>query len=98
MRPLWFDHPGDEVAQDIEDQFLVGPDVLVAPVLEAAATSRRLYLPRGADWRDPWTGNVYGGGDWISVAAPLDVVPFLVRAPSGPRIDRSWFEAPGDEA
>jgi alpha-D-xyloside xylohydrolase len=94
MRPLWFDDPSDEEAFAVEDQFLVGPDLVVAPVLEPGATSRRLYLPRGSRWRDPWTGAVHDGGAWITVDAPLEQVPFLVRVDGMIDIDRTWFDVP----
>jgi len=47
MRPLWFDFPADARAWDIEDEYLFGPCVLVAPVTEFGARSRHLYLPEG---------------------------------------------------
>jgi alpha-D-xyloside xylohydrolase len=94
MRPLWFDDPADAIAADVEDQFLFGPDLLVAPVLEAGATERRLYLPRGSAWTDPWTGERHPGGSWRTVEAPLQQVPFLVRDGARLEIDRGWFAAP----
>jgi alpha-D-xyloside xylohydrolase len=94
MRPLWFDDPDDPEAAAVEDQFLVGPDVLVAPVLESGASTRRLYLPRAVDWRDPWTGTVHPGGSWVTVEAPLEIVPFFVREGSSLSVDGTWFDAP----
>ena len=79
MRPLFFDFPDDGHAWDIDDQFLLGPDVLVAPVYEAGARTRRVYLPSGARWLDPATGRVTEGGTTLEADAPLERVPVFVR-------------------
>jgi alpha-D-xyloside xylohydrolase len=80
MRPLFLGHPDDPAAWDVEDEFLLGPDLLVAPVLHAGARSRTVYLPAGTDWVDPRTGATHAGGTTIEAAAPLDTVPVFVRA------------------
>ncbi|WP_373922004.1 hypothetical protein [Streptomyces sp. T12] len=79
MRPLFFDFPEDEQAWDVDDQFLLGPDVLVAPVYEAGARTRQVYLPDGFRWLDPVTGHVREGGTTLEMDAPLERVPVLVR-------------------
>ena len=79
MRPLFVDFPDDATAWATEDQFLLGPDLLVAPVLAAGARSRLVYLPAGARWRDPWTGTTHEGGQTIDAAAPLDRIPLFLR-------------------
>ena len=79
MRPLFFDFPDDDTAATIEDQFLFGPDVLVAPVLEAGARERQLYLPDGVRWTNAWTGEVLNGGQHIRARTPLDQIPLYVR-------------------
>ncbi|MDQ0936384.1 glycoside hydrolase family 31 protein [Streptomyces turgidiscabies] len=79
MRPLFFDFPDDGHAWDIDDQFLLGPDVLVAPVYEAGVRTRRVYLPSGARWLDPATGSVVEGGTTLDVDAPLERLPVFVR-------------------
>lgn len=79
MRPLFFGFPEDEQAWDVDDQFLLGPDVLVAPVYEAGARARPVYLPVGAHWRDPVTGQMLEGGTTLEVNAPLERVPVFVR-------------------
>jgi len=79
MRPLFFDFPGDERAWEVDDQFLLGPDVLVAPVYEAGARSRRVHLPSGARWLDPVTGRLLEGGTAVDADAPLERVPVFVR-------------------
>jgi alpha-D-xyloside xylohydrolase len=79
MRPLFFDFPQDASSYTVEDQFMFGPDVLVAPVLEQGATQRRVYLPAGADWDDAWNGQKITGGQWITADAPLDKIPLYFR-------------------
>jgi alpha-D-xyloside xylohydrolase len=80
MRPLFFDFPEDPQTWDIDDQFMFGPDYLVAPVLEYGARSRKVYLPAGITWRDAWRGEVHQGNQWLNVAAPLEQIPVFLRA------------------
>lgn len=79
MRPLFVDFPDDEEAWSVEDQFLLGPDILVSPILHPGGTSRKVYLPHGTDWIDAWSGTRHPGGQTIEVEAPLDRIPVLVR-------------------
>ncbi|WP_309111293.1 TIM-barrel domain-containing protein [Saccharothrix sp.] len=79
MRPLFFDFPDDEQAWTVDDQFLLGPDLLVAPVTEAGARSRPVYLPTGTRWLDPTTGTTHDGGTTVEAPAPLDHIPVFVR-------------------
>jgi alpha-D-xyloside xylohydrolase len=80
MRPLFLDYPQDDTAWGIEDQFLFGPDLLVAPITEAGARERRVYLPAGATWLDPATGARHEGGTTVTAPAPLKRIPVFVRA------------------
>lgn len=79
MRPLFFDFKGDKKAWDVDDQYMFGPDLLVAPVIEAGVDSRAVYLPAGASWTDAWTGKVYEGGQTITAAAPIDTIPLFLK-------------------
>ncbi len=79
MRPLFLEFPDDERAWDVADQFLLGPDLLVAPVTEAGATAREVYLPAGARWTCAWTGAVHEGGGAVRSAAPLERIPLFLR-------------------
>ena len=79
MRPLFLDFPEDSVAWEIDDQFLFGPDVLVAPVTARAVTSRSVYFPAGCEWVHAWSGAVYTGGGTASIRAPLEEIPVFVR-------------------
>ncbi|WP_225048463.1 glycoside hydrolase family 31 protein [Lacticaseibacillus kribbianus] len=79
MRPLAMHYPNDERAATINDEFLVGEDLLAAPVLTPNTAERLVYLPAG-EWRDFWTGQAYAGGRSHVIAAPLDALPLFVRA------------------
>jgi alpha-D-xyloside xylohydrolase len=79
MRALFLEFPHDAQAAAIADQYLFGPDLLVAPVLEPAAAKRTVYLPAGATWTDAWTGHAYPGGGEVTVPAPLERIPLLLR-------------------
>jgi len=79
MRPVFFDFADDPAAAAVEDQFLFGPDLLVAPITQYQARSREVYLPAGADWMDAWSGETVAGGQWITADAPLEHIPVYVR-------------------
>ena len=78
MRALWLHFPDDPKAVECGDQYLWGRNVLVAPVVEKGATSRRVYLPRG-DWYDFWTGERVEGGREITRPVDLETIPLYVR-------------------
>jgi alpha-D-xyloside xylohydrolase len=79
MRPLFYDFPQDKEAWEIEDQYMFGPNYLIAPVLYEGRRERELYLPGGVKWTDAWTGETFEGGGRIKIAAPLDRIPVLSR-------------------
>jgi alpha-D-xyloside xylohydrolase len=80
MRPLFFDFPRDEACANIDDEFLFGPDLLVAPVLMEGVRSREVYLPAGKMWTDAWSGQSFEGGQRIVADAPLERIPLYLRA------------------
>ncbi|MBA2526379.1 MAG: hypothetical protein H0V18_11470, partial [Pyrinomonadaceae bacterium] len=80
MRPLWFEYPKDVRTYLIEDEYLVGRELLVAPVLNEGEVKRRVYFPKGDVWIDWWTGERHGGGSEAEIAAPLDRLPLFARA------------------
>jgi alpha-D-xyloside xylohydrolase len=82
MRPLLLEFPSDPDAWDVDDQFMLGSDLLVAPVLEAGARARQLYLPAGESWRDAWDGTHHEGGQSVTVDAPIGRIPVFQRAKS----------------
>lgn len=79
MRGLFFEFPDDERCWEEHDEFLFGPDLLVAPVVEAGARTREVYLPAGARWTDLRSGEVHDGGRTVTLEAPLDTIPVLAR-------------------
>ncbi|MBK9081315.1 MAG: glycoside hydrolase family 31 protein [Rhizobiales bacterium] len=80
VRPLLFDFPDDAGARDVDDCFLLGPDLLVAPALEEGATTREVYLPaHPGGWRDLHDGARFESGHVHRVAGPLGRVPLFVR-------------------
>ncbi|HET6975923.1 MAG TPA: TIM-barrel domain-containing protein [Pyrinomonadaceae bacterium] len=90
FRPLLLNYQDDESTYNLDDQFMVGNDLLVAPIMKPDVTRRLVYLPAGS-WYDYWTNKKYAGGTMISVDAPLDTVPMFVRAgaiiPTGPALN-----------
>lgn len=87
MRALWIHYPGDPRAVARGDEFLFGRDLLVAPVVEPGASSRRLYLPEGR-WVDFWSEESLDGGREVERGVDLETMPLYVRAgavlPFGP--------------
>ena len=79
MRPLFYDFPEDTRSWDIEDQYMFGPDVLVAPVMYENMRVRDVYLPEGSEWVNHWTGETFQGGQSVSVDAPLQQIPVFTR-------------------
>mmetsp|Transcript_2135 Transcript_2135/g.4403 ORF Transcript_2135/g.4403 Transcript_2135/m.4403 type:complete len:848 (+) Transcript_2135:24-2567(+) len=78
-RPMWMIAPEEEETYEIEDQFALGNDVIVAPVVRRGARQRDVYLTSGM-WRDFVDGSLIEGGQWLkNVAAPLDHLPIYVR-------------------
>jgi alpha-glucosidase/alpha-D-xyloside xylohydrolase len=82
MRALFMDFPADPNVADVRDEYMFGPAILVAPVAEQGATSRKVYLPAGSDWYNYWTNARIKGGQTITADAPIDTLPLFVRAGS----------------
>jgi alpha-glucosidase len=79
IRPLFTVDPADEQLRGIEDAFMFGDSLLVAPILKRHQVEREVYLPRGI-WFDYHTGQCYEGGKTIVAPAPLDTLPLFARA------------------
>ncbi|HEY1329309.1 MAG TPA: glycoside hydrolase family 31 protein [Casimicrobiaceae bacterium] len=79
MRPLFYEFDADARAFDDSDDFMLGPNLLVASIVEPGQRRRRVYLPRGpAGWSDFWTGERYAPATEIEVDAPLWRMPLFV--------------------
>jgi alpha-D-xyloside xylohydrolase len=79
MSPLFLRFPEDQDAWEVNDEYMLGPDLLVAPVLTAGARKRNVYLPKGANWIDSRTGERFAGGHIIASDAPLQNIPTFYR-------------------
>jgi alpha-glucosidase len=77
VRPLLLHYPDDETAREIDSQFLLGRDILVAPILNKHQRERRVYLPEDG-WKHLFTDEVYEEG-WHTVAAPIGEPPAFYR-------------------
>lgn len=86
MRPIFFDFPQDKKAWDIEDEYMFGSDILVAPVTDAGAQDKTVYLPEGTDWLYSSTKEIYSGGQTVTVPAPPDIIPIFIRKDSGAEV------------
>jgi alpha-glucosidase len=80
MRPLVYHFPEDTHCITESFDYLLGPNLLVASVLESGARSRQVYLPGGVDWCDYYTGSWHAGGQIVEVDAPLEHIPLFVPA------------------
>jgi alpha-D-xyloside xylohydrolase len=109
MRALMMDFPGDNKALDINDEYMFGKAILVCPVTESMYSkdmkedwstikSTDVYLPKGADWIDFWTGEKLTGGQTVSRETPIDILPLYIKAgsiiPVGPGVqyatEKKW--------
>ncbi|MBE5921968.1 MAG: family 31 glucosidase [Lachnospiraceae bacterium] len=86
IKALFYDFPHDTNCWENQDEYLFGHDLLVAPVMEANVRERKVYLPAGCDWADAYTGELYSGGAFYEVDAPLDKIPVFAKAGCGIRL------------
>lgn len=102
MRGLFMDFPDDRKACELNDQYLFGRSILVAPVTEAMYVdtdkkedfsiikTRKVYLPKGTGWTDFWTGERLQGGQMVTKETPIDIMPLYVKCgsilPIGPQV------------
>ena len=94
QRPLVYDYQDDPLTAGIDDEFLLGGDLLVAPVSSPGVTSRQVYLPAGR-WYDWHTGEVADGGRFVIAATPMDRIPVYARAGA---VIPMWPQAPASTA
>jgi alpha-D-xyloside xylohydrolase len=79
MRPLFYEYPDDSQSWNIKDEYLLGSELLVCPVVEAKATSRKVYLPAGSNWQSLADGKEYEGGKEYQISSPLDTLPVFTQ-------------------
>ena len=78
LRTMFYEFPEDPRCWELDDQYMFGPDYLVAPVLASGQRSREVYLPAGR-WQDIRSGEVLSGGRTVTADAPLDSIPVFKR-------------------
>jgi alpha-glucosidase len=90
FRPLVLNYQDDPNTHNLDDEFMISEDLLVAPIVKPDVTTRLVYLPKGI-WYDYWTNKKYVGGTMLRVDAPLETVPMFVRGgaiiPLGPQMN-----------
>jgi alpha-glucosidase len=82
IRPTFYDFPNDEECFKDSDDFMLGSQYLVAPVVDEGARTRCVYLPKlpaGQAWRDFSSGEVFAAGQYHTVDAPLAKLPLFKR-------------------
>jgi alpha-glucosidase (family GH31 glycosyl hydrolase) len=79
MAGLFFDYAQDDSIWEAPYQYMLGRYLLVAPVIEEAATTIRIYLPEG-DWVDFWDRKKWTGKQWIDMKTPIDRIPVFIKA------------------
>ena len=88
IRPLYLDFPDDPTTRSLDDQYMFGDSMMIAPVIQKGP--RNIHLPPGR-WIDFWSGDIYEGPDDIEYEVPIDLIPIFVRAgavvPMGPTMN-----------
>merc|ERR1712216_31425 len=76
LRPLWYEFPEDPKTVGIDDQYFLGPEIMVSPITKQGAVSRDVYFPAGASWQNFFDSKeVIPGGTMSTISAPLDTIP-----------------------
>lgn len=78
MRPLFMEFPTDEKTYNLNDQFMIGNNTIIAPIMQPSVDHRSVYLPEG-QWVQYWTDEVLEGGQYHLVHAPLDTLPIFIK-------------------
>ena len=82
FRALFLEYPDDPGAWKVDDQYLFGSKIMVAPLLEPGSVNREVYLPGKVNWVDYQTGDVYSPG-WQNISAPKDGLQAIILVPQG---------------
>lgn len=110
IRALFMDFPEDSSVHDMDNEYLFGKSILVNPVTESLylnetgeisfdkVKSQKVYLPKGSQWIDFWTGRKYDGGKHINKEVPINILPLYIKAGSiialGPKVqyanEKEW--------
>ena len=79
MRPLFFEEPDNKLG-DVDDFYLYGNDLLVAPIVKSGVLEKEVYFPKGNSWFDLYTDEKHQGGQTKTVSTHIDRIPTFVRA------------------
>ena len=79
LRTMFYEFPEDSRCWELTDQYMFGPDILGAPVMEEGVRERSVYLPAGTVWINACTGEELEGGRYVTAAAPLERIPVFTR-------------------
>lgn len=79
MRTMFYEFPEDLNTWELDTQYMYGPDILAAPIVEPHAFKRKVYLPEGSTWTNAHTGEILNGGQWTEAEAPIDSMPVFLR-------------------
>jgi alpha-D-xyloside xylohydrolase len=90
IRPIFIDYPEDLETYKVEDEYMFGPEILVAPVVEKGATSKHIYLPKEEKWIDINNGKEYSGGQWIDYKVTLETIPVFTKNANIYKLFEQW--------
>lgn len=79
MRTLFYEFPEDKESWEVEDEYMYGDKILVAPILAAGLKKRKIYLPAGVRWKSCESEEIYDGGQYISVDVTLESMPIFEK-------------------
>ena len=82
IRTMFYEFPEDKACWELKDQYMFGPDVLVAPIVYEHTWERKVYLPEGAMWTLIYDGTEYEGGRSVTVPADISRIPVFLRGHS----------------
>lgn len=79
MRPMFYEFENDLECYEVENQYMFGKDILVAPILEYKSRSRKLYLPKNETFIHAFSGKEYVGGKYYEIETPIEEIPIFYR-------------------
>lgn len=82
VRPLFFEFPKDTASYSVENEYMFGDEILVAPVMERKQKTKQIYFPDGNYWYDFWTNKRFVGGTSTTVNLNMETIPLFVKAGS----------------
>lgn len=79
IRPMFYEFPEDKICWELQDQYLFGGDMLVAPIVYEDTYERQVYLPEGKKWTLIYDGTEYEGGQTVRVSADISQIPVFLK-------------------